>query len=455
MILVNEVGMADPLGDQLPRVAPPSPEARRAQGKALRERLNRADMGFWKPESGRPDPIETLKAAVAHRDPALLPIRWGRMAQSPFYFYRGNAALMAADIAPGPTTGLHSQLCGDAHIINFGAFGKPDGGLAFDLNDFDETCRGPWEWDLKRLLASAVLGGREAGHSETSCLEACARCVRAYAAGMDHFADLGIVALSREEIGPHNDRGALAPIFEKALRSTPEKLMEKAIDEGPRFKSKGPFLRPLTDEESIPFLASLAEYHATLGPARQQMLDDFVPACLGRRVAGCGSLGVMDVLVLCFGNGPRDPLFLEFKAQHNSVWTPYSSYSSMGHLGRWVAVGQHRMQTWADPFLGWSTVAGAPFVVKQWSDHKASIEVADLVGAVLGDYLELCGTVLAKAHARSGDPAMITGYLGEGGELPEALSSFAVRYADQATRDWEILKTAIAGGRLNSWRPGR
>ena len=431
-----------------------TPEERKIAGKALREGLKRADQGLWKVAADRPEPIGVLKAAVAHRDPSLLPIRWGRMAQSPFYFFRGNAALMAADLAPWPTTGLHSQLCGDAHLINFGAFGKHDGSLVFDLNDFDETCRGPWEWDLKRLLASAVLAGREAGHSDAACVDATNRCVSAYMSGMDRFAELGIVALSREEIGPHNDGGALAPIFEKARRDTPQKLLEKAIAPGPRFRTKGPFLRPLTEEEAAPFLASFAEYHSTLGPARQQVLEGYEPVCFGRRVAGCGSLGVMDVLALAYGNGPDDPLFLEFKAQHGSVWAHYLKETPSSHAGRHTAEGQHRMQTWADPFLGWTTVAGAPFLVKQWSDHKASIEVQDLAGDVLGDYLELCGTVLAKAHARSGDPALIAGYLGQSEELPESLASFALRYADQATEDWTGLKAAVAGGDLEAWDPG-
>lgn len=438
-----------------PMTPKPSPEDRKIAGKALRESLNRSDQGIWKVAADRPDPITLLKAAVAHRDPSLLPIRWSRMAQSPFYFFRGNAALMAADIAPCPTTGLHSQLCGDVHVINFGAFGKHDGSLVFDLNDFDETCRGPWEWDLKRLLASAVLAGREAGHSDDACFDATSRCVRAYAKGMDRFAGLGIVALSREEIGPHNDGGALAPIFEKARRDTPQKLLEKAIDPGPRFRTKDPFLKPLTEDEAAPFLAAMPEYRGTIGPARQQVLDGYEPVCLGRRVAGCGSLGVKDVLLLAFGNGPDDPLFLEFKAQHGSVWNNFLNEPESGHAGHRAAEGQHRMQTCADPFLGWTTVAGEPFVVKQWSDHKASIEVLDLAGDALADYLEVCGTVLAKAHARSGDPAQIAGYLGQSDELPGALSTFALGYADQATEDWLLLKQSVAEGRLEAWAPAK
>lgn len=432
----------------------PTPEARKDEGRARRELLKRADQGLWKAAADRPEPIALLKAAVAHRDPSLLPIRWGRMAQSPFYFFRGNAALMASDLAPWPITGLHSQLCGDVHLMNFGAFGKQDGSLVFDLNDFDETCRGPWEWDLKRLLASAVLAGREAGHTDGSCIDATGRCVRAYMAGMERFSELGIVALSREEIGPDNDGGALAPIFEKARRDTPQKLMEKAIESGPRFRTKGPFLRPLTDEEAEPFLGSFGEYHNTLGPARKQVLEGYHPVCFGRRVSGCGSLGVRDVLVLAFGNGPDDPLFLEFKAQHGSVWQRFLKEAPRIHAGQCAAEGQHRMQTWADPFLGWTTVAGSPFLVKQWSNHKASIEVQDLAGAVLADYLELCCTVLAKAHARSGDPVRIAGYLGQSDELPEALSSFAMRYANQATEDWRRLKEAVAEGKLEAWKSG-
>lgn len=425
-----------------------SPDERRAEGKALRTRLPREDQGDWRSAPDRPDPVDLLAAAVAHRHAELLPIRWARMAQSPFYFYRGNAALMAFDLKPWPVAGLETQLCGDAHLLNFGAYAKPDGGLVFDLNDFDETCRGPFEWDLKRFAASLVLAGREAGHGDTACLDVVRASVRAYREALDRFAGMKVLDLAREELGPHNDGDHLEPIFEKARRDTPERLMAKGIEaDGDtfRFRTKGPFLRPLAEEEAAPFRAAFPDLRASLGPARQQVLDAYAPVCFGRRVSGCGSLGVTDVLALCFGNGPGDPLFLEFKAQHGSVWKPSPAGT---HEGRRAAEGQHRMQTWADPFLGWCRAGGQDFLVKQWSDHKASQDVEDLVGEALEHYGSLCATVLAKAHARSGDPARLAGYCGEGEALDEALAAFARTCAEQATADWEAFRRAAAGGRV-------
>lgn len=427
-----------------------APADRRTEGKALREALPRETQADWRPAPDRPDIVDLLRAAVAHRHAELLPIRWARMAQSPFYFYRGNAALMAFDLRPWPTAGLEAQLCGDAHLLNFGAFAKPDGGLVFDLNDFDETCRGPFEWDLKRFVASLVLAGREAGHGDASCLEAVKAAVRAYREGLDRFAEMKVLELAREELGPHNDGDHLEPIFEKARRDTPARLMAKgteAAGDGFRFQTKGPFLRPLADAEAAPFREAFPDYRASLGPARQQVLDAYTPVCFGRRVSGCGSLGVTDVLALCFGNGPGDPLFLEFKAQHGSVWRPSPEGT---HEGRRAAEGQHRMQTWADPFLGWTTAGGQAFLVKQWSDHKASMDVADLADGVFEGYAALCATVLAKAHARSGDPARLAGYLGDSEAMDRALADFGKTYADRATADWQAFKDAIAAGRLQA-----
>lgn len=424
------------------------PARRRAEGQAARAVLPPTGQASWGPAPDRPDILDLLAAAVAHRHTDLLPIRWARMAQSPFYFYRGNAALMACDLKPGPVAGLETQLCGDAHLLNFGAYAKPDGGLVFDLNDFDETCRGPFEWDLKRFAASLVLAGREAGHGDRSCGEAVRAAVRAYREALDRFAGMKVLDLAREELGPHNDGDHLEPVFEKGRRDTPERLMAKGVEadgDSFRFRAKGPFLRPLTEAEAAPFRAAFPDLRASLGPARQQVLDAYAPVCFGRRVSGCGSLGVTDVLALCFGNGPEDPLFLEFKAQHGSVWRPSPEGT---HEGRRAAEGQHRMQTWADPFLGWCRAGGQDFLVKQWSDHKASMGVEDLGGHALAPYGALCASVLAKAHVRSGDPAALAGYAGDGEDLDDALAGFALAYADQATADWEAFRRGAAAGRI-------
>ncbi len=433
----------------MPPSPPPSLDVRRAEGKALREHLPRREQA----RAQRPDgvePLEVLQAAVAPRLPHLLPHRWGRMAQSPFYFFRGNAALMARDLGPSPATGLTVQLCGDAHLMNLGAYAAPTGDLLFDLNDFDEACRGPWEWDLKRLVVSVVLAGRESGHGEGEVSEATRACSRAYRHGLRHFAELPRVELAREVVAPRSNHGPLAPVFEKARRDTPQRLREKALEPGPRFRTKGPFLRPLEPEEALPFLRAFADYADTLPAGRRQVLEGYAPLAFGQRVAGCGSLGVLDVLAACEGNGPEDLLFLEFKAQSSSAWKAFLPDAPPEHEGRRAAEAQQRMQTWSDPFLGWTRAGGQDFLVKQWSDHKAGIEVADLGGGVLEDYAELCGRILAKAHAHSGDPGCLGGYVGQSDELDQALAAYATAYADQCSRDWEALREAIRVGRLPS-----
>ena len=430
----------------------PTLDERRAEGRTLRERLPRKEQADWKPAFDRPDAVSMLKAAVMGRDEDALPIRWARMAASPFHFFRGNAALMAFDLAPSPTTGLSSQLCGDPHILNLGAFAAPDGDLIFDLNDFDETCRGPWEWDLKRMVVSIVLGGEDAGHGSDSGLAAVRSCVEAYRMAMHRYAELGAVDLARASLAPVDEHQTLDPIFEKAARDTPAKLFEKAIDpEGRTFRELPPGLRPLDDRESGPFLSAVAEYQHTLHPAWRQAFSRYTPIAFGRRISGCGSLGVRNVLMLCEGHDPEDLLFLEFKAQPGSSWAPYTQPDSETHRGQAVSSGQQRLQTWSDPFLGWTTVSEAPYLVKQWSNHKASLSTQDLRGDELGAYARICGTILAKGHARSGDPARLSGYVGHSPNLDEALAAFAAVYASQVLQDWEALRAAIRAGQLEAF----
>lgn len=426
---------------------------RRAEGEALRERLPRKDQALWEPDPHRPDPVSVLSAAVAQRDADALRFRWGRMAASPFTFLRGNAALMARDLGRRPVTGLTCQLCGDPHVLNLGAYAAPNLGLVFDLNDFDETCRGPWEWDLKRLAVSVVLAGQGAGHDASACEDAVRACGEAYRHALHRFAEMGAGELARADVDPGDGHAALDPLFDKAARDTPAHLLEKAVEtaaEGRRFRALPPGLTPLSEAESLPYLGAWGDYQASLAPAWRQALSAYTFLAFARRVSGCGSMGVRNVLALGEGTSADDVLFLEFKAQPGSAWHPFALPDPERHRGQAVAAGQQRLQTWSDPFLGWTTVQGTPFLVRQWSDHKASLGTEELTGSVLESYARICGTILAKGHARSGDAGRLSGYVGHSDKLDEAWVHFAAAYAEQVHRDWDALQEAIRTGRLDA-----
>lgn len=434
---------------------PPRPSLadRRSAGKALRDGLHRTDQGNWKPLGDRPDLISRLKAANTRRRPDLLPLKWGRMSASPFSFFRGSVALMAADIAPGPVTGMTVQLCGDAHLLNLGAYAAPDGHLVFDLNDFDESIPGPWEWDLKRLCTSVVLGGREAGQAEADCGAAVKTLVRTYREDMARFAEMKGLELVRFEVTPQEGGSVLNDVLAKATRETPDKLLAKVTEDdghgGRRFQLRPPLVRPLLPTELEDLWVGLPAYRESVLPGRQQVLEAYTPVDAAFRVVGTGSIGTTCLLVLCLGRDPEDPLFLQLKSEEPSAWASYLPKAELvSHQGRRAALGQHRMQTWVDPFLGWTRFGGQDFLVRQWSDHKAGIDPSALKGPAMADYAALCGGILAKAHARTGDPVMLAGYLGDAEKMDAALADFAKIYADQATQDHEHFKEAIRAGEL-------
>nr|WP_275976040.1 DUF2252 domain-containing protein [Geothrix oryzisoli] len=433
----------------------PSMADRHSTGKALRDRLQRTDQGNWTPQGDRPDLIPCLKTANAPRRPDLLPLKWGRMSTSPFAFFRGSGALMAMDIASGPVTGMKVQMCGDAHLLNLGAYAASDGHLVFDLNDFDESMPGPWEWDLKRLCASAVLGGREAARSEADCRDAVKVLVRAYREGMARFAEMKGLELARFEVTPQGGGGVLKEVLARATRDTPDKLLAKATEDdghgGRRFQLRPPLIQPLKAAELEDLLGGLPDYRETVLPGRRQVLEGYVPVDAVFKVLGTGSIGTTCLLLLCLGQNLEDPLFLKLKSEEPSVWAPYLPEAEAApHQGRRAALGQHRMQTWVDPFLGWTRFGSQDFLVRQWSDHKAAVDLSALQGTALTDYAALCGGLLAKAHARTGDPVMLDGYLGDTEKLDEALADFAKAYADQVTRDHERFRGAIRSGELQA-----
>jgi uncharacterized protein (DUF2252 family) len=441
-------------------VAAPSrftPRAEReAFGKGLRERVRRVDQDAW--VAGPRDVVARVRQAEVGRRAELLPIKYGRMAVSPFAFLRGSAVVMAADLAVLPHTGYAIQICGDAHVRNLGAYSSPDGDIVFDLNDFDETCRAPWEWDLRRLATSIVLVGRESGNSERVITDATEAMVAAWRMTMGELAGTSAIELARYHVRRVPRDGVVGRVLAKAERSTPLASLNQltgppdASDPGGRrrFVEKLPKLRRIPDEEATRVLAALAPYRDTLGPARQLVLDAYLPYDVAFKIVGTGSIGTRDYVVLCQGNGPEDPLVLQVKQAVPSVYAPYVGGDPRiaSHQGRRVAEGQHRLQTWVDPFLGWTTLDGFDFLVRQLADHKASIEPGDLRRDALVEYAEVAGEVFAKAHARTGDAAILYGYAGESEKLDRALAALAVKAADQATADWTVFVDAIKRGEL-------
>jgi uncharacterized protein (DUF2252 family) len=378
------------------------------------------------------------------------------MAVSPFGFLRGTSALMAGDIGPMARIGLEVQVCGDAHLLNLGAHASLLGHLIFDLNDFDETCQGSFEWDLKRIAASFVVAGREAERSEPTCGEAVRLLAAAYLDGLARCAEMPVLDVARLEIGPRSAGKPLAPIFTKARQNTPAELLEKATRPGAggyaRFRREPPLLVPLGERDRRQVFGALASYRVSLGLIRQQLLDAYTPHDAAFKVVGTGSVGVDDYLVLLYGNGTLDPLFLQVKEQDPTCWRPWlrgAPYRQLHpHDGRRAVEGQLRTQTVADPFLGWTELGGKEFMVRQWSDHKASVSVGLLARGAFLDYAVLCGEVLAMAHARTGDAAMLSGYCGRGGAMGDALAAFAAAYADQVEADHALFRKALKRGEL-------
>jgi uncharacterized protein (DUF2252 family) len=392
------------------------------------------------------------------RVPALIQLKYQLMAASPFGYFRGAAPVMAADLAVLPSTGIICQLCGDAHVRNLGAFAAPDGRLVFDINDFDETIRGPFEWDLKRMAASLVLAGRASSHKESAVRETVERFVARYAAQMRAFAKMPSLEVGRFQV---HRLGQVEPVLDallKAERATPlhtlEKLTEPSTSSGKdkpgaprRFIESEPTLTRVTGRKAAAVLASLGSYREMLEPQRQHLLSLYRPVDVAFKVVGTGSVGLRDYCIYFEGNGPKDPLFLQIKEEPASAYAPYlPDAAPPRHNGQRVAEGQKAMQVQSDPFLGWTRISGRDYLVRQLNDHKGSIDLEDLAGSGLEAYGEVCGELLARGHARSGDPLILSGYIGSGDGFAEALAKFGSAYADQTEKDWNELKRSGKAG---------
>ena len=378
------------------------------------------------------------------------------MVASPFGFFRGAAPVMAADLAALPNTGIISQVCGDAHVRNLGAFAAPDGRLIFDINDFDETCAAPFEWDLKRMAASLVLAGRENGQKASACREAVHVLSLSYRRLAATLARTPVVELARYQVHRLERVTPVSEALQKAERETPLSTLgrftevmktDKVESLRRRFKYQPPLLTRLPQTQARAVLASFARYRDSLLPERRHFLDQYVPVDVAFKVVGTGSVGLRDYLVYLEGNGENDPLFLQIKEEVGSAYAPYLAMRDArtrpaAHQGQRVAEGQRAMQLQSDPFLGWTTIANRDYLVRQLNDHKASVNLEELQGGGLAEYAAVCGELLARGHARSGDVHLIAGYLGAGSKqdkFDRALAAFAEAYADQTEADWQAL----------------
>ena len=425
-----------------------TPEERRSLGQSRRKQIGRQEQDELNIKARTSTALTLLARAERGRLPGLLKLKHQLMTQSPFLYFRGAVPVMAADLSVLPNTGILAQLCGDAHVRNLGAFAAPDGRLVFDINDFDETLRGPFEWDLKRMAASLVLAGRESRHKESSARGAAEEFALHYGAKMRAFAALPILEVARFQV---HRMGSVEPVHDallKAERVTPMHTLEQLTEPASmklgaprRFKEIKPTLTRIPGAQAVKVLAALGPYRETLEPQRQHLLSLYRPVDVAFKVVGTGSIGLRDYCIYFEGNGPNDPLFLQMKEEAASAYAPYlpDAYPAH-HNGQRTVEGQRAMQVQSDPFLGWTRMEGRNYLVRQLNDHKGSIELEDLAGSGLSAFAEICGELLARGHARSGDPQVIAGYIGAGDRFAAAVAKFGSLYADQTEKDWQALR---------------
>ena len=428
-----------------------SVEYRRDAGKALRKQVSRRSHAKWSPAADRPDPISLLEEQNRTRLDYLVPLRFERMSASPFTFLRGTAIVMAADLAATPVTGIRVQMCGDAHLNNFGIFATPERNQVFDLNDFDETLPGPWEWDVKRLAASIVIAGRNNGFSRDLNRQAVLSCMATYRQRMWEYGDMRHLEVWYSRIDYASSLEAVNESFRwwvdkqraRAVRRTHVELLPKLTEEvngQVLIKPEPPLLTRLKDDELTRMLSALVEeYRTTLREDRHVLLSKYNYVDVVHKVVGVGSVGTRCYVALLLGNDANDPLFLQIKEARASVYEPYVGRSAFSNHGERVVMGQRLMQASSGIFLGWTRLGSIDFYIRQLRDMKLSVDISTLSEGGFNEYAKFCGWALARAHARSGDPAMISGYLGQKDVFDQAIATFAELYADQAERDHAAL----------------
>ncbi len=458
-------------------LAPPhevlTPDEWRRRGRERREQVPRSSHAEWNPPPDRPDPVVVLEEQARTRVPDLVPIRNGRMLASPFAYFRGAAAPMAWDLAHVPTTEIRVQCCGDAHLLNFGMFAAPDRRLVFDVNDFDETLPGPFEWDVKRLAASLAVAARDNGFAGSAAREVARHCVHSYRSEIASFAsmrflnvwystiDVDEVAKLFDAVQPKHAVRRRRRDIEKARRRTSLEALTKLCDQvegGYRIRPSYPVIVRFPPELNPGILDELrtavALYEETLPHDRREVLQRYYFGDFARKVVGVGSVGMEAFVLLLMGERPDEPLFLQLKEAQESVLAPFACPSEYRHQGERVVRGQQLTQAAADPFLGWTSglaadgEASRDYYVRQLRDMKGSMNVVAMDAPQLTYYARLCGWALARAHARTGRASMIAGYLGTSNVFDHAIAEFAIAYADQNERDHRQLVDAVASGRV-------
>ncbi|MGO9081801.1 MAG: DUF2252 domain-containing protein [Streptosporangiaceae bacterium] len=437
-------------------------QERRAAGRAARRRAGRGTLGHWDEGERGHDPLATILAQDSIRVPELVPLRHQRMAASPWNYYRGAAAVMAADLAAQPDSGLTVQLCGDAHVLNFGLWATPERNLYFDLRDFDETLPGPFEWDVKRFAASLVVAARENRLRPARGAAAVAAGVEAYQRRMRQYATMPELDIWYD--GTHADRlvGYFQPADRDRVKVHIERKRERRTSRGafrklttmahgrPRITVDPPLRITISDDEQADLVGELlAGYRLTLQEDRRALFDRFTEVDTVRQVVGVGSVGMRVYLVLLAGRTGADPLFLQVKQAGPSVYEQHAQPARPGHHGARVISGKRLVQSATDIFVGWGSLHGRDYYVRQFRDMKI-IPSTDLIAPRLAEFATACGEALARAHARSGDPVAISGYIGRGHKFTAAVSEFARSYADQNDRDHAQLVRAIADGAVES-----
>jgi uncharacterized protein (DUF2252 family) len=441
-------------------------EEHRAAGKAARKMVPRTSQGGWAPPHDRPDPVALLQTQDATRVPELVPIRWGRMSVSPFTFYRGAALTMASDLASTPNSGLTVQACGDAHLMNFGVFASPERTLLFDVNDFDETLPGPWEWDLKRLAASVVVAGRAGGFTKAQNRDAALAVGRSYREWINSYAEMGDLDVYYSRVAAQEvlelaatTRGVRAKKAEQILAKarTHDSIqaftkLTETVDGAPRIIDAPPLIAHLKglDTEHVAKRA-FSDYRKTLQEDHRELIDRYQWVDVAMKVVGVGSVGTLALIVLLLGRDDGDPLFLQLKQAGPSVLEAYVGKSRYRNHAHRVVAGQRKMQAASDVFLGWIRATGPQhrdFYWRQLRDMKGSLETEGARPAGIALYAGVCAWTLARAHARSGDRIAIASYLGKNDTFDFALADFAEAYADQTERDFDVVKKAIKDGRV-------
>jgi uncharacterized protein (DUF2252 family) len=445
-----------------PSMATNTPAERRKLGAALRRDTPRGAHGAWAPAADRADPVSILVRQGETRLRELLPIRYGRMRADPFAFLRGAAAIMAADLAGMPASGIRLQASGDAHLNNFGSYASPEGVPVFDCNDFDETLPAPFEWDVKRLAASLVVAGRVAHYSDKAARKLARIAARSYRAHMAELAALSPVDVWNRRI---DLASAIADIDDAKLRGAMEKRLARTLESGaehfglveerkgkPQIREKPPLVYRLGKHE-LPAHEAFASYARTLQEDRRVLLRRYTLRDVAFKTVGVGSVGTFCAIALLTA-GDGSPLLLQIKQAQESVLAPYAGASAYANHGERVVVGQRMMQATTDAFLGWTTtpIDNRHFYIRRLKDSRLA-DIGARLEAALPFYADLCGRTLARAHGRSGDPAMVSGYVGTGTAFDEAIADFAVAYADQTEKDWKAFLAAIEAGRIGAAEP--